>query len=135
MDTQSRILWMALLGFAVGGTMLHYRIHPPQANTTNLLGNIFVWMDLVLVSLLFLSKGTAVWGLLLNSFLAFLGIILMADFSLQATLHGLIKVTPAEDFFAWLLQTTLPDIAILAGDFLVGLALYNTIMGIPARRK
>jgi hypothetical protein len=134
LHTQRRILWTALLALAVGATMLHYRIHPPKGGTTSLLANVFAWTDLVLVSTLFLSKRTAVWGLLLNSFLAFLGVILMADFSLHATLHGVTKAKPTEQFIAWLLETTLPDIAVVVGDFLVGLALYNSIMGVPASR-
>jgi len=60
----------------------------------------------VAVSILFFFKSTAVWGLLLNSFLAFLGIILMADYSVDATIHGWIKVMPWQNFFGWLLQTT-----------------------------
>jgi len=93
-----------------------------------LLANVGAVLDLVLVSILFLYRGTAVWGLLLNSFLAFLGIILMADYSLDATLHGFIKVKPQDNFISWLLQTTFADITILLADFLVGLALYNTII-------
>lgn len=128
MSTQHRILWTALLGLAIGATMLHLRIHPPTGGGMYLLANVGAVLDLVLVSILFLYRGTAVWGLLLNSFLAFLGIILMADYALDATLHGFIKVKPQENFINWLLQTTFADIAILLADFLVGLALYNTIV-------
>ena len=85
-------------------------------------------LDLVLVSLLFLSRSTALLGVILNSFLAYLGIIMMADFSLNATLSGQLKIMPWDNFFAWLLLTTFPDIAILAADLLLGLALYRVIM-------
>ena len=67
-------------------------------------------------------------GLLLNSFLAFLGIIMMADFSLHATLAGQIKIMPGQNFFGWLLLTTFADIMILVADFLIGLALYRAIL-------
>jgi hypothetical protein len=128
MSAQHRILWTALLGLAVGATMLHFKIHPPTGGRMYFLANVGAVLDLVVVSILFLSRGTAVWGLLLNGFLAFLGIILMADYSLDATLHGFIKVTPQENFIAWLLETTFPDIMILLADFLVGIALYNSII-------
>jgi len=108
--------------------MLHYKLHPPSGGRTYLLASIFAFTDLILVSILFFSKSTAVWGLLLNSFLAFLGIILMADYSLDATIHNWMKIRPWQDFFAWLLETTFPDISIAAADFFVGLALYSATM-------
>jgi hypothetical protein len=128
MTTQRRQLWVALVALAVGATMLHYRIHTPGEDPTDLWPNLFSVIDLVLVSALFLFRGTALLGLLLNSFLAFLGIIMMADFSLSATLAGQIKVMPGQNFFGWLLLTTFPDIMILLADFFIGLALYRAIL-------
>ncbi len=124
---QRYLLWAALVALAVGASLLHFRIHPPK-DLTFFWPNLFSWFDLVLVSLLFLFRGTAILGLLLNSFLAFLGTIMMADFSISATLAGQIKVMPGADFFGWLLLTTFPDIMVLLADFLVGLALYRAIM-------
>jgi hypothetical protein len=128
MTTQRRQMWVALVALAVGATMLHYRIHTPGEDPTDLWPNLFSVIDLVLVSALFLFRGTALLGLLLNSFLAFLGIIMMADFSLSATLAGQIKVMPGQNFFGWLLLTTFPDIMILLADFFIGLALYRAIL-------
>jgi hypothetical protein len=128
MKTQRTTLWVALVALAVGATMLHYRIHTPGADPTDLWPNLFSLIDLVLVSALFLFRGTALLGLLLNSFLAYLGIILMADYSLSATLAGQLKVMPGINFIGWLLLTTFPDIMILVADFLVGLALYRAIL-------
>jgi hypothetical protein len=127
MTSQRLTLWWALVSLAVGATLLHYRVHPPQA-LTYLWPNLFSLMDLVLVSALFWFRGTALIGLLLNSFLAFLGIIMMADYSLSATLAGQVKVMPGVDFFGWLLLTTFPDIMIALADFLMGLALYRAIL-------
>jgi hypothetical protein len=121
-------LWVALVALALGSALLHLRIHPPWEGLTYIWPNLFALVDLVVVSLLFLSRSTAILGLLLNSFLAFLGIIMMADFSLSATLAGQIKVLPQASFFGWLLLTTLPDCAILLADFLVGVALYRTLL-------
>jgi hypothetical protein len=129
MTAQRATLWVALVALAVGAAMLHFRIHPPK-DLTYLWPNLFALTDLVLVSALFLFRRTALLGLLLNSFLAFLGIIMMADFSLSATLAGQMKVMPGQSFFGWLLLTTFSDIMILVADFLVGLALYRaTMMG------
>ena len=61
-------------------------------------------------------------------FMAFLGIIMMADYSLSATLAGQVKVMPGADFFGWLLATTFPYIMIALADFLVGQALYRAIL-------
>ncbi len=121
-------LWLALVALAVGATMLHLRIHPLVDNSTNLWPNLFSIMDLVLVSILFLFRSTALLGLLLNSFLAFFGIIMMGDFSLTASLAGKLKVMPGQDLFGWLLLTTFPDIMIALSDFLVGLALYRAVL-------
>jgi hypothetical protein len=127
MKAQRLQLWVALVALAVGATLLHFRIHPPGDDLTDLWPNLFSLMDLILVSALFLFRGTALLGLLLNSFLAFLGIILMADYSLSATLAGHLPVMPAQNFMGWLLLTTFPDNMILLADFLVGLALYRAI--------
>ncbi|MHB9074297.1 MAG: hypothetical protein ACYC6G_12310 [Desulfobaccales bacterium] len=127
MTTQRRQLWVALVALAVSATMLHFRIHPPD-ELTDLWPNLFSVIDLILVSALFLFRGTALVGLLLNSFMAFLGIIMMADFSLSATLAGQLNVMPGQNFFGWLLLTTFPDIMVLLADFLIGLALYRAIL-------
>ncbi|MGA9755668.1 MAG: hypothetical protein WBV23_11055 [Desulfobaccales bacterium] len=128
MSSQRWQLWAALVALAVGATMLHYRIHTPGEDPTDLWPNLFSLIDLVLVSALFLFRPTALLGLLLNSFLAFLGIIMMADFSLAATLAGQVKVMPGQNFIGWLLATTFPDIMIALADFLTGLALYRAIL-------
>ncbi len=127
MKSQRWVLWTALVALAVCATMLHIRIHPP-ANLTFWWPNAFSWTDLILVSLLFTSRSTAILGLLLNSFLAFLGIIMMGDFSISSTLAGKITVLPQNNFLGWLLLTTFPDMAALLADFLVGLALYRAII-------
>jgi hypothetical protein len=127
MTAQRATLWVALVALAVSATMLHFRIHPPK-DLTYLWPNFFALIDLVLVSALFLFRRTALLGLLLNSFLAFLGIIMMADYSLSATLAGQMKVMPGQNFFGWLLLTTFSDIMILLADFLVGLGLYRAIL-------
>jgi hypothetical protein len=128
MTSQRTTLWVALVSLALGATLLHYRVHTPGEDPTDLWPNLFSVLDLVLVSALFRFRSTALFGLLLNSFLAFLGIIMMADYSLSATLAGQVKVMPGVNFFGWLLLTTFPDIAIVLADFMAGLALYRAIL-------
>ena len=127
MTSQRPTLWAALVSLAVGATLLHYRVHPPD-ELSDLWPNLFSLIDLVLVSALFRFRSTALLGLLLNSFLAFLGIIMMADYSLSATLAGQVKVMPGANFFGWLLATTFPYIMIALADFMVGLALYRVLL-------
>jgi hypothetical protein len=76
MTAQRAALWVALVALAVSAAMLHFRIHPPK-DLTNLWPNLFSLIDLVLVSALFLFRRTALLCLLLNSFLAFLGMIMI----------------------------------------------------------
>jgi hypothetical protein len=128
MKSQRYQLWVTLVALAVGATMLHFRIHPPGEELTDLWPNLFSVIDLVLVSCLFLFRGTALLALLLNSFLAFFGIIMMGDMALTATLTGHMKVMPGQNFFGWFLLTTFPDIMVALADFFVGLALYRIIL-------
>ncbi len=130
MTAQRWQLWIALIGLALGAFMLHYRIHPPAA-ITYFWPSLFAGIDVVLVSLLFLFRSTAVWGLLLNSFLAFIGIIMMTDFTIFSALAGSYKVSFADQPMGWLLQTMFPDNCVLVADFMVGLALYKVIMSEP----
>ncbi len=127
MKTPRHLLWVALVALGLGATLLHLRIHPPKS-LTYLWPNLLSWTHLVVVSLLFLSRRTALLGVILNSFLAYLGIIMMADYSISATLAGQVKVMPGVSFFGWLLQTTFADIAILVGGLMVGLALYQVML-------
>jgi hypothetical protein len=127
MTTQRSALWWVLVCLALGATLLHYRVHPPN-DLTFLWPNFFSLLDLALVSALFRFRSTALPGLLLNSFLAFWGIIMMADYSLSATLAGQMQFTPGDNFFGWLPATTFPYIIIALADFLVGQALYRAIL-------
>jgi hypothetical protein len=134
MSAQRFQLWVALVGLAIGAFLLHFKIHPPQENLTNFWATLFCSLDLVLVSILFLSKNTAVWALLLNSFIAFLGIIMMTDLMIVSQYAGWIKTSPWQQPFQWLKESMVPDIAILVADLMVGLALYRTIMTEPRTR-
>jgi hypothetical protein len=124
-----RVLLATLFFIALGGFMLHYRIHPvwvPDKATggllfssTNLLSNLFPLVDVVVVTLLFAFRRTAAYGFLLNGLIVIYGTIFMGHFTI-ATLWG--KSAPIS---AWLVKSLLADILILWGDFLVGKVLYD----------
>ncbi|MGB6067432.1 MAG: hypothetical protein WBG50_21720 [Desulfomonilaceae bacterium] len=130
MPEQRWQLWVALIGLSLGGFMLHFRIHPPKT-LTYFWPSLFSGVHVVVVSLLFLSRRTAVWGLLLNSFLAFIGIIMMTDFTIFSTLAGSYKASPSTGPLSWLLESMFPDNCVLFADFLVGLALYRAVIYVP----
>jgi hypothetical protein len=134
MKAQRTQLWIALVGLAVGAIMLHIKLHPPLASLTQFWATMFCTIDLVLVSILFLFRSTALWALLMNSFIAFLGIIMMTDLTIVSTLEGWIKVSPREQPLAWLMESMLPDITILIADLFVGMVLYSLIIS-PAEKR
>ena len=128
-----RALLLALFLISLSGLMLHYRIHsfmvPIAANPgtfrfdgTRFLSFIFPLIDVVLVTILFMFRKTAVFAYLLNGIIVIYGTVFMAHFSI-AEIYA--KSIPPE---AWLLKSTLPDIGIAWCDFFVGKALYDVHM-------
>ena len=126
-------LLAALFLLSVSGLMLHYRVHnfmvPDTMNPGSFLFNgskfmatLFPLIDVVVVTVLFTSKRTAVYGYLLNGIIVIYGTIFMAHFSIAEITA---KSIP---FPALLLKSTLPDIGIAWGDFLVGKTLYDLYM-------
>ena len=126
-----RILLTTLVLLSLSGFMLHARIHSfmvhdklnPEIvrfDETRFLSFIFPLLDIVVVTGLFLSRKTAVYGYLLNGIIVIYGTVFMAHYSI-AELTA--RSAPIQD---WILKSTLPDIGISWGDFLVGKALYET---------
>jgi hypothetical protein len=130
-----KALLAALFILAVSGLMLHYRIHnfmipdPLHPETlmfdrTKFLSFIFPLIDVMVVTLLFASRKTAVYGYLLNGLIVIYGTIFMAHYSI-AEIYA--RSLPSS---VWLLKSTLPDIGIAWADFFAGKALYDlTIKG------
>lgn len=124
------VLLTALFLLAVSGLALHYRIHNfmvadavnpaiVRFDSTRFLAFLFPLMDVVIVTTLFASRKTCVYGFLLNGIIVIYGTVLMAHFSI-AQLSA--KSAPVED---WFLKSTLPDIGICWADFFIGKALYD----------
>ena len=121
-----RSLLFALFLLALCGLIFHYRIHPfvvdGHFSGTFFLASIFPFVDVVLVTILFLSRKTAIYGYLLNGLIVIFGTIFMAHFSIS---EMIVKSIPLSSM---LLKSTLPDIGIAWGDFFVGKALYDLYM-------
>lgn len=128
-----RLLLIALFLLAISGLLLHYRIHPfmvadrlnPEIkifDSTKFLSFIFPLIDLVIVTALFLSRKTAVYGYLFNGLIVIYGSILMAHYSIAEMFA---KSIPFNQMF---LKSTFPDIAIAWADFFVGKVLYDSYM-------
>jgi len=126
-------LLTALFLLAISGLMLHYRIHNFMVadkmnpgsfmfDSTKFMATLFPLIDALLVTALFMTRRTAVYGYLLNGLIVIFGTIFMAHFSIAEITA---KSIP---FPAMLLKSTLPDIGIAWGDFLVGKALYDLYM-------
>lgn len=125
-----RLLLIILLLLAVSGLLIHIRAHPfriidalskqSAADRNMLAATILPLIDVVLVTLLYCSRKTAVYGYLLNGLLVIYGTVLMGHFSLA--------VMPAGGTLAgnWMIRSTLPDISVAWADFLVGKLLYDS---------
>lgn len=124
------MLLIALFLIGVSGLMLHYRIHNfmgpdsihPEIvafNSTDFLSFLFPLIDVVIVTGLFLSRKTAVYGYLLNGMIVIYGTVFMTHYSIVEITT---KYIPWQ---AWFLKSTLPDIGIAWGDFFIGKALFD----------
>ena len=126
-------LLLALFILAVSGFMLHFRIHNFMVadklhpgvfsfDGTRFLATLFPLIDVLLVTALFLSRKTAVYGYLLNGLIVIYGTIFMAHFSIA---NMVAKSLPLQSL---VLNSTLPDIGVAWADFFVGKALYDLYM-------
>ena len=108
----------SLFFLALGGWLLHLRIHPPEKETYNLVPFIAGIGSVFCIPLLFCFRPTLALAYVLNGFLVIIGTITMAHYSIA---HFQGPITPA----GIILKTTLADIAILWGKFAAGQALFN----------
>ena len=129
MKSTRQQLWVALVALALGASLLHFRIHPPD-ELSDVWPNLFSWLDLVVVSLLFTTRRTAVYGYVLNGMLVIFGTVLMAHLSIVK-----LAAEPPQPFYLLLFKSTLPDIGLAWADFLVGAALYYTWLREPVEKK
>ena len=112
------ILVTCLFFLALGGWLLHLRIHPLVKNAVNIIPLISGIISVFCLPLLFCFDSKVTTAYIINGFLAIIGTITMAQFSIvnfkgPTTLENII------------LNSTFADIAILWGKFAVGKALFD----------
>jgi len=125
-----------LVLLAVSGLLLHYRIHNFMVadklhpggfvfDSSKFFATLFPLIDVIVVTALFMSRKTAVYGYLLNGLIVIYGTVFMAHFSFAEMTA---KSIPLQSMF---LKSTLPDIGIAWADFFAGKALYDLYMKGP----
>ncbi len=107
-----------LFFLALGGWLLHLRIHPPAKAVGNVIPFISGIISVFCLPFLFWFRPTIALAYIINGFLVIIGTIVMTHFSI-ITFKG--PITPAN----LILNTTFADIAILWGKFAVGKALFS----------
>lgn len=136
--TMRHLLLAALILMAAVALYIHLVVHPFLADDkahpgqtlfkgSLLTASIFPLLDLVVVSLLFTCRRTAVYAYVLNGMLVIYGTVLMTHIAIVK-----LAAEPPQPFYALLFKSTLPDIALAWTDFLVGAALYYLWQREPA---
>ena len=107
--------------------MVADKLHPGGFvfDSTKFFAALFPLIDVILVTALFMSRKTAVYGYLLNGLIVIYGTVFMAHLSLA---EFAAKSIPLQSMFV---KSTLPDIGIAWADFFVGKALYDLYMKGP----
>lgn len=108
----------SLFLLALGGWLLHLRIHPPTKGADYFIPFIAGIVSVFCVPLLFWFRPTVAFAYTINGFLVIIGTITMAHYSVT-NFKGPLTVTSI------ILNTTFADIAILWGKFAVGKALFD----------
>lgn len=113
-----RILIIAMFFLALGGFLLHYRIHPFVGIYR--IARIVSLLDVFLVTALLCARKSAIYGLLLKGIFTILGAVLMGHLSVA----GFIGKNPT--FSDWVFKSTLADILIALSGFLIARAIYDS---------
>jgi hypothetical protein len=103
---------------SLGGWLLHLRVHPPAGDEENYIPFIAGIFSICVLPALFWFRAGVAYAYVANGFLVIIGTITMAHFSI---VHFRGPVTLA----GVMLNTTLADIALLWGKFIVGKALFD----------
>lgn len=125
-----KTLEFAVFLVALGGGMLHYRIHPPFVVPTGFsfshaLASIFSTIDIFLITALLCFRKTVVYGFLFKGMFAIFAVVLMSHFAIA----DLANKNPT--FFDWIFKSTLPDIFVALGGFFIAKAIYDSYFGRP----
>jgi hypothetical protein len=112
------VLILAIFFLALGGWLLHLRIHPIAKDAENYIPLVAGFISVFLIPILFIFRSTISFAYLLNGMTVIIGTITMTHFSIEN--HP--QVWTLQTI---LLGTCLPDILMLWGKFAVGKALFD----------
>lgn len=112
------VLIAGLFFLALGGWLLHLRVHPVEVNKSNLVPFISGIISVFCLPLMFCFKPTITLAYILNGFFAIIGTITMAHFSI-------VHFTAPATFEVIFLNTTLADISLLWGKFAIGKVIFD----------
>ena len=116
------VLVAGLAASALGGLLLHTRIHPVAGNPANLIPLLAGLLSVIVIPVLFCYRRTLVWGYVLNGFTVIIGTVVMAHFSLVHWPRPVALPTLLPTLF---FNTLLADIMMLWGKFFIGKALFD----------
>ncbi|OGK11390.1 MAG: hypothetical protein A2W80_07585 [Candidatus Riflebacteria bacterium GWC2_50_8] len=97
-----------LFCMALGGFLLHYRIHPPQNDAFNLIAVLFTLFNALILPAMFFSRKTMPWAYLINATSVVAGVATMTWFSIANWKDPL-------TLYTILFHSTLADSLILMG--------------------
>ena len=112
------VLILAIFFLALGGWLLHLRIHQPAKDAENYIPFVAGLISVFVIPVLFIFRSTIPFAYLLNGMTVIIGTITMTHFSIEN--HP--QVWTLQTI---LLGTCLPDILMLWGKFAVGKALFD----------
>ena len=112
------VLILAIFFLALGGWLLHLRIHPTAKDAENYIPFVAGLISVIVIPVLFIFRSTIPFAYLLNGMTVIIGTITMTHFSIE-------NHPQAWTLQTILLGTCLPDILMLWGKFAVGKALFD----------
>ncbi|PKN17390.1 MAG: hypothetical protein CVU71_16590 [Deltaproteobacteria bacterium HGW-Deltaproteobacteria-6] len=112
------ILILAVFFLALGGWLLHLRIHPVAENAQYWIPAIAGLISVFIIPVLFIFRSTIPFAYLLNGMTVIVGTIAMTRFSIE-------HPPQVWTFGTILLGTLFADIVILWGKFALGKALFE----------
>ena len=116
-NKEVRLLIVAGMLIALGGLMLHVRIHAPKDELGNWIPVIAGLASLIVVPVLFNYPGTALWGYIITLIIVAVGTIAMAAYSFEQLGDGPITLRFV------LMDSTLADIILLFAKVPLALAI------------
>lgn len=73
-----------LFCMALGGFLLHYRIHPPSRDSFNLIAFLFPLFNAIILPFMFLHRKTMPWAYIINATSVVVGVVVMTWFSIAS---------------------------------------------------